>query len=56
MSKKSKLKARPKNICMCGKKMKKTYEECSFCGGEEVYECPDYVNCGKMYGLNGEEI
>ncbi len=56
MSKKSKLKSRPKNICICGKKMKKYHEDCSCCGGEEYYGCPDYRNCGKEYDLNGEEI
>ena len=56
MSKKSKLKSRPKNICVCGKKMGKTYDHCEFCEGKEYYECPDWKNCGRIYELNGEEI
>ena len=44
-----------KDICpQCGKKMKKTFEDCPFCGGEEVYECP---NCYAMCDIKtGEEI
>ncbi len=55
MSKKSKLKKRPKNICICGRKMEKYIEDCVLCGGEEYYNCPSIL-CGKMYTLNGVEI
>lgn len=48
-------KPRCKNICTCGRKMNKVYEDCSFCGGEEYYECPS-IKCAKMFALNGEEI
>lgn len=49
-------KTRAKNVCECGRKLKKVFEECSACGGEEFYECPDWVTCGKVYDLNGKEI
>lgn len=58
MSKKSKLKKRkrPKNICVCGRKMLKYIEDCVICGGDEYYACPDWYNCGKEYNKNGEEM
>lgn len=55
MRKKPKLKKRPKNICICGKKMKKYIEDCVFCGGSEYYQCDD-SKCYKMYDLNGQEL
>lgn len=51
-----KRKKRPKNICKCGKKLEKQWDECINCGGVEFYSCPDLDNCGKEYTLNGEEL
>ncbi len=46
---------RPKNICKCGKKMRKEYDDCMCCGGVEYYQCENQ-KCYAMYDLKGNEI
>ena len=46
---------RKKDICpQCRKRMRREFEECPICGGEEVYYCS---NCGTMCDVKtGEEL